>query len=478
LLRIWVVSVMICVAAAAHGIFPAWVEAAERKVFQFGSGDTAGALIHDYADRWIEYGGSAERFAFVEVARSDDTIELLDAPRDVGLKVHATSGELRLPRSTAWQPWQQGRWTGLDELPPLIRFVPSDRKVRLAYFVPADREPIESYEQRIRVVMQFVAEIFRDDLRSKGERAAELSFETDSAGEPIVHLIRSPHGAQHFNGAPAFDQVKHFQRVADEIPAAVGTIRRHMLVVFPETYEPGPAPIEWDGSIGRGMHTTADGGLAVMSAWILRDEFCAASLDRQKKLILDATPIAGRTALGPRRPDSPRFEFIEDGFGATAHELGHALGLPHDYRSPNDLMGHGFRSLQVNYLQNTTRQKRIVFSRENARLLGASRYLNQEIDRNDNTLPTADVSVRIAPGASPAAVVSMKAADDRGLRAVVFVDPQHDTVVGGAELKGRQQTVNLKLSLTALKPGEFKLVSMVADAGGNISTIVTPAASP
>jgi hypothetical protein len=474
-MRTCVVVVLGILPASVSEMLPAAAIAAERQVFQFGSGETAGALIHDYADKWIEYGGAVERFSFVEVARSDDTIELLDAPRDVGLKVHADRGELRLPRSTAWQPWVSGRWTGLDELPGSIRFVPTDRKIRLAYFVPGDREPIEGYEQRIRVVMQFVAEIFRDDLRSKGERAAGLSFETDSAGEPIVHLIHSPRGAQYFNDAPAFDQVKHFQRVADEIPTAVGTIRRHTIVVFPETYEPGPAPIEWNGSIGRGMHTTADGGLAIMSAWILRDEFCAASLERQKKLILDATPIAGRTALGPRRPDSPRFEFIEDGFGATVHELGHALGLPHDYRSPNDLMGHGFRSLQVNYLPNTTRQKRIVFSRENARLLGASRYLNKEIDRNDNTPPTADVSVRIAPGASPAAVVSMKGADDRGLRAVVFFDPQHDTVIGGAELKGRQQSVNLKLPLTALKPGEFKLVTMLADQGGNIATLTTPA---
>ncbi len=76
-----------------------------------------------------------------------------------------------------------------------------------------------------------------------------------------------------------------------------------------------------------------------------------------------------------------------------------------------------------------------------------------------------------------------RASDDRGLRAVVFYDPQRDTVIGGAELTGRQQTVNLKLPLQELKPGEFKpgefkLVSMLADAGGNITTITTAAEAP
>ena len=101
-----------------------------------------------------------------------------------------------------------------------------------------------------------------------------------------------------------------------EIPGEVGSPRRHMIMVFPETYEPGPAPVEWRGSVGRGGHISTDGGVAMMSAWILRDEFCATTYAEQKKLILDATPIAGRTSFETRQLNAPRFEFIEDGFGA------------------------------------------------------------------------------------------------------------------------------------------------------------------
>ena len=457
---------------------PAAHAADERKVFWFVTPEGDGALIHDYAKRWVEMGQGHERFDFDEIARTNETVELLDRSRNVGLKVHADQGELRLNGSPNWQPWQHGKWIALGDLPKSTPFVPADQKIRLAYFVPGDRRPTEHYEQKIRVVMELVADIYRRDLKDKGYRSDGITLETNAAGEPIVHLIQTDKPAQYYNGAPAFDGERHFQRIMDEIPGTVGNPRRHTIVLLAETYEPGPAPIEWAGSVGRGGHFTADGGLAIMSSWILRDEFCAMTYADEKKLILDDTPIEGRTALQTRRLNSPRFEFIEDGFGAVVHELGHALGLPHDYRQPNDLMGHGFRDLQVNFRSSSDKKKRIAFSRDNARLLGVSRYLFPEIDRTDNTPPTADITVRVAEGSAPTASVSLKASDDRGLRAVVFYDPQNDTVIGGAEMKGREQAVNQKLPLKALKPGEFKLVTMLADAGGNIAMITTAAKPP
>lgn len=454
------------------------LSADDRKVFRFGNGDEGGAVINERGKRWVEVGSNlGARFDFNEISRTGDTIELRDPSRDVGLKLNKAHGELQI-RNSPWGPWQKGRWVGIGDLPKSMQFMPVDQKIRLAYFVPKDREPIANYEQRIRVVMQLVADIYRRDLQAQGLHSEGFALETDSQGEPVVHLVRGQQNAQFYNDAPAFDQVKHYQRLMDEVPRDVGNVRRQMIVLFPETYEPGPAPIEWDGSIGMGAHFTADGGLAVMSAWILRDEFCAKSFDEQKKYLLDKTPIEGRTALGTRKPNSPRFEFIEDGFGAVAHELGHALGLPHDYRQPTDLMGHGFRSLQANYGPSSDKRPRIAFSRDNARLLGASRYLVSDLDLTDDVFPTADVSVQVLRIATPAAIISMNATDDRALRAVVFVDPQHDTVVGGAELKGREQTVKLKLPLKALKSGEFKLVALLADGGGNISGIATTEQKP
>jgi hypothetical protein len=150
--------------------------------------------------------------------------------------------------------------------------------------------------------------------------------------------------------------------------------------------------------------------------------------------------------------------------------------LPHDTRAANDLMGHGFRNLQANYRSTSARARPVKFSRENARLLGVSRYLVPETDRTDNSPPTAEIKLRLVNGPPPTVVVTMKATDDRALRAVVFTDT--DTVIGGAELKGRNQTVELTLPRKALEAGGFNLVTMLADAGGNITTIVSSAPTP
>ncbi len=469
--------------------------AGERKVFRYGTEARGGALIHDYANRWVEVVGTEERYLFEEIGRSKETIELIDRPRDVGLKVHADRGELRLPNSTAWQPWEQGKWIKMSELPRSIRFVPSDQKIRLMYFVPKDREPIAHFEEKIRVVMQVVAELY-SDLKAQGYPSAGLTFQTNAQGQPIVHLVRSERPAKYYSDAPARNDARHFEQIARDIPGDVASRLRHMIVLFPETYEPGPAPVEWQPSIGMGTHNSADGGLAIMSAWILRDEFCATTYAEQKKLIMDATPIKGRTAFETRKEDAPRFDFIEDGFGATAHEMGHAMGLPHDVRDRDDIMGQGFRHLQVNYLPASAKKPRLRFSKENARLLGVSRYLVPETDRTDNTPPSAQLVFHLSKGRPPKLMISIKATDDRELRAAVFYDRQHDTVIGGTELTGRNQALELALPLDTKLPdgpdlfallsspesppgqGGRRILTLLADAGGNIVYIASPIASP
>jgi len=347
---------------------------------------------------------------------------------------------------------------------------PSDYQVRLAYFVPNDRRPTANYEQKIRVLMHFVTELYRGPTF----QGSGLALQTHGS-EPMVHLIRGARPAAYYNGAPNYDRRQHWQRIIAEIPTSVGVPDKHLIVLFAETYDDGPARFEWPGGIALGARYSAAGGVGLFSAWILRDEFSATSVQAQRKLLFDATPIVGRTALGHGKPDSPRFEFIEDGLGAVAHELGHALGLPHDCRqNQRDLMCNGFRNIRWNFADPPQLERGAAFSEDNVRLLLSSRHLAADLDRSDNVPP--EVSVRIVSATRdrhPASVrVAVEASDDRGLRAILFFARHQDSVVGGGWLDGKKQSFTQELTIEPSQSGDVQVEAYVTDVGGNLTRVV------
>ena len=336
------------------------------------------------------------------------------------------------------------------------------RRVRLAYFVPDDRQPAAHYERKIRVIMSIVRELYRDDLRDKGYRTEGLRFEGGN-DRPLVHLVRGGREASYYGNAPAYDADEQWRRLLPEVREKVGDPRRHVIVLFAETYGAGPAEHLWPGAIARGAYHTADGGLAVFSAHLLRDEFCAPTVEAQRRLFFDETPVRGRRAWG-NRMNSPRGEFVEDGVGAVAHELGHALGLPHDRRDDvHYVMGNGFRNLRWNFADRPGR--RVRFSDDDARLLMSSRYVAEDLDPGDDRPPRVEVSKpeREAGGWA----VSVKASDDTGLRAIVFVDRAAGSIVGGRKLTGRKQEFRQRLSPLGRAADVAKLQVIVTDDGGN-----------
>lgn len=357
-----------------------------------------------------------------------------------------------------------------NRAPAPLKDLGRDHKIRLVYFVPADREPTRDYAGKIEVLLTFVADIYRTGLHDNGCGSRGLDFEFDQAGRLRVHLVRGPKKAREYSGAPDYAFTTQWRSVLPEVEKALGSARKTVYVIFTEVYDAAPCKFEWAGGVALGTRLSTYGGAAMFSAWVLQDMFCATSVAGQMELLADRAPIRGRKAIGSRKPDSPRSEFIEDGFGAVAHELGHALGLPHDHRKDrNYIMGNGFRYLAANYLGARGKRPTVTFSPENARMLAHSPYLSETPDPTDKTAPAVMLTApkRLPVGATSIRL-AVRATDDKALAGLLCFCSHGDTVAWGRELTGTEADVSGTFSIAPARQGTITLLVSVIDEAGNI----------
>jgi len=162
---------------------------------------------------WVGTHPTKKQTRFNELERDDKQVLIQNKSSMLILRLTSGRAYWRRPADTDWKTYYKGTWGKLPEsiartLPsskdPTVRKTPDKYLVRAAYFVPADREPVANWEQKIQVILYYVESMFRNDLKLKRLDSDGIHFESVD-DKPRVHLIRGKRPASYYNNAPRFE---------------------------------------------------------------------------------------------------------------------------------------------------------------------------------------------------------------------------------------------------------------------------------
>ena len=318
-----------------------------------------------------------------------------------------------------------------------IPSITTNGMVRLVYFLPNDRPARPERMAALRQLMKDVQEFFADEMQSHGFGRKTFSVETDKAGEPVVHRIDGKFPESHYyeegTGHKAWTEVRdhfndhelqhiHFIAIdlsSDDIHG--GKSGGEGSITFYSQ--------NWQEVAGRLADITereeAYGGFVVISA----------SGDVSEKLSL------------------------------TAHELGHAWGLLHDFRETRD----------SDYLMAYGRQSRL--SKCSADWLSANHFFNTKpISRNAPT----DIQLLSTRAYSRETVsLRFKVTDPDGLHHAQLLLPEIDaegvsvprTLFDCKQLNGKTSTFESSVGTADLID---RVTLQVIDVNGHITWATLP----
>lgn len=183
------------------------------------------------------------------------------------------------------------------------------RPLYVAYFCPADRDPLPGYRERIGRIMDQVQAFYRDGMEANGYGPVTFSLERDAEGQLVVHLARGEHEAVYYDPGRG-GEVRSV--VGDELARAGIDIERETVVIFQNLI------LVEDGELRPNCPYYGGGGHVSGTAWVTDHELLdTENLTDTESFLLDRG----------RRMSVGRYNTIMQ--GGVAHELGHALGLPH-----------------------------------------------------------------------------------------------------------------------------------------------------
>jgi hypothetical protein len=187
--------------------------------------------------------------------------------------------------------------------------------LRVVYFVPKDRDPLPNYAGRLDRIVNDVSDFYRDGLGRFGMETSGLPLERKD-GKLVVHLVRGklPASEYHYDSG---------DRTVPEIHAALkGTMdvdREHLLVFYALCRKEPDGRYVFDSPY-YGTGGSERNGMCHVADCELLDPLLLTDTNRTMVFTEHYYPRVEETVA----------KFNSWYLGGTAHELGHALGLPHD----------------------------------------------------------------------------------------------------------------------------------------------------
>lgn len=179
-----------------------------------------------------------------------------------------------------------------------------EKMVRLIYFVPRDRIPQQDMNAKLDTLIKDVQRFYASEMERQGFGRKTFTIETDRRGNTIVHHVNG-----RFNDS--YYQNQSIDRVHEEVDQRFDVSKNiYFVVIEISTGYLDSSGLDHGKMCGRGGSIGTQGGFTLI-------------------------PASGECFIG------------DSGLVSAAHELGHAFGLFHDFRSGTYLMSYGINRTEL-----------------------------------------------------------------------------------------------------------------------------------
>lgn len=183
------------------------------------------------------------------------------------------------------------------------------KKLHLVYFTPSDREPEPGYQQRLDAIMEDIRAFYRDGMEQAGFGPKTFDLDRDKEGKLILHLVKGKKPEKNYHKP---DAEKVLAECRPGLKAAGISLEAETVLIFCNL-------ANWDEKARTFSHHSPYYGYGNHLCFALDSVIQNLDDIPKKEPMLDDDEY-GKMSLG-------KFNTIF--IGGIAHELGHALSLPH-----------------------------------------------------------------------------------------------------------------------------------------------------